>query len=458
MYVNWFSSSRIGQHTPPFYAVYSDGNISSVSFSSNNVDEIKPNEPVKILLSCNNPLQCIPPHQNGTSFIYFPNENNSGLILLEIEGETLHTYNITSPCVFNDFALIPNHDRPLLITCRLIEDDDSMRFVLTNRYGTADNTIIPVPGGVSARAVVSPIILGMLGFDDDGIANIVSINTQNKTVIYEALELERKVITSNFPCALAHLTRHRLNNIFLLTCKDDRSYLVNISSERPLNPVILPTSIAALATNARYSLAITLSGSIANISVQEVMSQTVPIRTAYMQFNTTVIYEADFGPDDQFVYIATDSGTVFINVGMALNGDEEFMHTVPSQLCSQCPPVVFLNNNTVLISSSISNQAVLLEIFRLSPWPPQQLSPNSTLDKQPKWYWFTPSVDFFPLIDSTQASNEELSDGDIAGIAIGCTLAFSLLVGFIMVVKFCYKRTCKTADTVLQEDKKGLGI
>ena len=45
----------------------------------------------------------------------------------------------------------------------------------------------------------------------------------------------------------------------------------------------LTTSITALATIASYSLAITLSGSTANVSVLEVSSQPVAIRTVYMQ-------------------------------------------------------------------------------------------------------------------------------------------------------------------------------
>ena len=121
----------------------------------------------------------------------------------------------------------------------------------------------------------------------------------------------------------------------------------------------LTTSITALATIASYSLAITLSGSTANVSVLEVSSQPVAIRAVYMQ----MIYGENFEPDDNISYAATNRGTVFINFGMALNEDEEFTHTISSQPCSQCLPVGFLNNNTVVISPSTSSQGVILDIF-----------------------------------------------------------------------------------------------
>ena len=79
-----------------------------------------------------------------------------------------------------------------------------------------------------------------------------------------------------------------------------------------------------------------------------------------------MILGADFGPDDKFAYVATSISVIFININMALNEDDkEFMYTIPSHLCSECPPVVFLNNNTVVISSSMSGQSVLLEFFQL---------------------------------------------------------------------------------------------
>ena len=108
-----------------FYAVNSDGSVSNISFTSSVVDVLQPNDEITIPPSCDSPLpQCIRPQQNGTSAVYIPNEDNSSLILLEIEGETLRTYNIISPCVFNDFALLSNfNNKPLLIACRLTDND-----------------------------------------------------------------------------------------------------------------------------------------------------------------------------------------------------------------------------------------------------------------------------------------------------------------------------------------------
>ena len=109
---------------------------------------IQPSQQLTIPLSCDNPLQCgVVPQQNGYSEIYIPNEDNSSLILLKIEGEVLSTHNIETPCVFNDFALQSNvDDYPLLIACVLTEDDDRIRYILSNPYGNVTrNGIESVP-------------------------------------------------------------------------------------------------------------------------------------------------------------------------------------------------------------------------------------------------------------------------------------------------------------------------
>ena len=410
IHVNYFLpfTMYIGQPAPlQFYAINSDGSISNVSFTSTDVGILTPSENVTIdiPLSCNNPLQCIPPQQNRSSSIYIPDENNSGLILLEIQDEVLHAYAITiSQCVINDFELIPNHERPLLIACT--NTDNTARYVLTNRYGTEDNDIRRAAiGGSGVTAIVSPIILGLPRPIDEGDAKIALINSQNRTATYEVLKLEGDTlpIVPNFPCVPAHLTKHNLNCVFILTCMDGQQYLVNIQSGSAVSS-ILPSSVTALANNARYSLAIAVFNSTTNVTIQEMMSQ--PVNTRTVQLNATVIYVTGFSPDDRFAYVATDRNVVFIDVVMifiadeALNRDGEFMYIVPTQLCSQCPPVAFLNNSTVVISSSARHQAVLLEFYQLLPWPPQRFL-NRTLNKQPKWYWFTVSEDIFPPTDST---------------------------------------------------------
>ena len=319
-----------------FYAVNSDGSVSNISFTSPVVNVLQPNDEITIPPSCDSPLQCIPPQQNGTTAVYIPNEGNSGFILLEIEGEILRTYNIMSPCVFNDFVLLSNfNNKPLLIACRLTDNDSSISYVLTDRYGTKDTTVLRVP---SVTATVSPVIVTIPRPDEGGAGHsIVSINTQNDIVIFEAVFADRDVISSNtFPCIPVRIQRHRLSSIFLMTCENDHQYLVNISVT--VSFIGLPTSVISLANSARYSLAISLSNSTATLTIQEILSQ--PGATRTVQLNTIVILGADFGPDDKFVYVATNIGVIFINVAMALDGDEEFKYTIPSQLCSECPSVV----------------------------------------------------------------------------------------------------------------------
>ena len=204
--------SNVGQ-PQRFYAVNSDGSISNVSFTSSVVDVLQPNEEISIPPSCDNPLQCTPPQQNGSSAVYIPNEDNSNLILLETEGEILRTYNIISPCVFNDFAFISNSNKPLLIACKLTDNDSSMSYVLTDSYGTKDTIILRVP---LVTVVVSPIIVAIPRPDEGGAdRSIVSINTQNNIVTFEVVFADRDVIiTSSFPCVPVCIRRHRSSNIF----------------------------------------------------------------------------------------------------------------------------------------------------------------------------------------------------------------------------------------------------
>ena len=218
-----------------FYIINSDGSVGNVSVNCSVVNVLQPSRRIKIPLSCGNPLQCIPPQQNGgTSEIYIPNEDNSGLILVEVKGEMVHTYNITTPCVFNDFVLLPNHTNyPLLIACVLTEDS-ILRYALINRYGnmTEGDSLQRIPG---VTALVSPIILTVTGPEEnDTTFAIVSISSnENEIVIYDPMLSDGNVtkILSDFssciPICIQKLTLH---NVFLLTCKESSQYLVNIST------------------------------------------------------------------------------------------------------------------------------------------------------------------------------------------------------------------------------------
>jgi len=399
------------------------------------VDIIEPNQKITIPQPCGNSLQCIPPQQSASSAIYIPNVDNSGFILLEVEGKTVRSYNITVPCVFNDFVLLSSHnDHSLLISCALMDDDPgTMKYTLTNRHG--DGTVKPVAG---VTAVVSPIILTIPRPAEEGGTTfaIASISNQHNIVTFEVTGFELDVISANLPCVPTHIRRQRLDDIFFLTCEDGKLHRSeDISTRPPINFNSLPNFIKALANNGRYSLAITLTNSTATVTIQEVTSKRVATRT--IQLNTTVIYAAGFGPDDKFAYVANDQDVTFINVAMALSGTEEFKHIITSQLCSQCPPVVFLNNNIVMISSSITIQVVSVEFYQL--WPPQQFLSRRILNKQPVWYWFTPYVvptTVSPTAGDNNNNDNGLSHGTIAGIIIGIIafMAFAIIASVVFLV------------------------
>ena len=227
--------------------------VASVMFHSV-VDVLESSVDITIPASCDNPLQCIPPQQNGTSALYIPN-GNSSLILLEIQNGMLHTFKITSPCEFNDFAFLSNsNNKPLLIACGLTDDDSSMRYVHTDNYGTRDTAIPRVPFII---AVVNPIIV-MIPRPDEGGADrsIVSISNQDDVVTFEVEFAERDIVsTRSLPCVAARIQRHRASHIFILICEDNHPYLVNITTT-PVSFFDLPNSITALASNARYGLTI----------------------------------------------------------------------------------------------------------------------------------------------------------------------------------------------------------
>ena len=423
---------------------------------------IQPSQQLTIPLSCDNPLQCgVVSQQNGYSEIYIPNEDNSSLILLKIEGKILYTHSSGTPCMFNDFALQSNaDDYPVLIACLLTENDDRIRYILSNPYGNVTrNGIESVP---LQRGVISPIILILSDDDEINVSSmrIISINTQNEVVVFRPgdLELDTPSLTLDQHCAPVRIQRVRLNMIFLLTCEGGRLYLVNVTG-RPITFVSLPNSTAALAHSARYSLALTVSNSTTTVTIQELLSQSMATRI--IQLNTVVIYASDFGPDDKFVYIATDRGIVFIDVIMALEGAARFTHTAVIPVCSQCPPVVFLNSTFALVSSSIMGNN-RIQFFDLSIWPPVN-SMNRTLNNQPKLYWYdyqyTESTST-PTISPTQSvapsssvspsghrdtrDSDGLSDGAIVGIVVGaCVLAVAILVNATIICAVCHRQRQK---------------
>jgi len=452
------------------YAIYSDASISNISLSSSRTEILQPSQELTIPLSCGNSLQCgIPPQQNGSSVIYIPNKDNSSLILLEIENEMLYSYNITAPCVFNDFALLSNvDDFPLLIACNLT-DDGNVRYVLSKLFGNVTRSGIELVPAI--QAVVNPITLTMPINDEetDGGFVIISINTQNEVIIFRVqdLELDRYPLATDQPCVPVRIQKLRSNIFFLLTCEEGQ-YLVNIST-RTVSFVSLPSLIRALTSNIRYSLTVSVSNSTTTVTIQEVLSQQTATRIIHL--NTNVIYAADFGQDDKFAYVATDIGIVFINVAMALEGADQPTYTITIPVCSQCPPVVFLNDTIALASSSTgNNQFTLVQFFDLSSWPP--LNPmNRTLSRQPKVYWYdqyiqptpvpiatlstmhtitpSPSSSFSSLnsldvsstgfIDGTM-QHDELSGGAIAGISVGaCLICFGLILTAVIITAFAVR-------------------
>ena len=180
----------------------------------------------------------------------------------------------------------------------------------------------------------------------------------------------------------------RSDVIFLLTCDNGQSCLVNVSI-KPINCTCFSLSanstILALANNARYSLV----KSSTNVTINEVSSQ-----SAVFVLNAMDIYGGDFGPDDKFAYVVTDKGIHFINVVMALEGaqaGDSTVYTVNISVCTECPPVVFLNCTTVLVSSVGSNSTSLmqtqLQFFDLSSWPSVN-SISKMLNDQPRLYWY----------------------------------------------------------------------
>ena len=437
------------------YVIYSDAHISNISlsyggFTNSEVEGVQPSQDLIIPLSCDNPLQCgIPTQQNMLSEIYIPNKENTSLILLKIEDENLYSYNITTPCVFNDFALQPYvDDYPLLIACVLTEND-AIRYILSNQYGNVsiDREWI--------QAVVNPIIVAPLL---SSFMYIISINNQNEVVVVELgpgdSESRHKfpLPTLAPPCVPAEIKNvaTRLDMIFLLTCEDGRSYLVNIFIEpiRLIRLSYLPNSmVLALANYEWYSLIFTMINSTAILTIQELLSQSNTTRI--IQLDTVVIYGADFGPDDKFAYVTTNRGIVFINVLMALKGAEaeNFTHTVTIPLCFQCPSVVFLSNTIALVSSTEVESYQLL-IFNFSSWPPVN-SLNKTLIKQPKCYWYEhwyrdvayccpPTLPSVSPTDS-EDTKDHLSGRTIGGIVGGISATVVVIIVTVTIITYITK-------------------
>ena len=414
------------QASQQLYIVYSNASITNISLTHSAIVTLHPSQSLTIPFSCDNPLQCgILTQQNSLSEIYIPIKENNSLVLLKIEGEMLYAHYITThdDCVLSDFVLQLNvDDYPLLIACELGENNSHIRYVLSNQYNETRNGTESVPH--QHPLLVNPIILTLPDNDDETGYNstwIISINIQSEVVVLKPgdSELETLPLTAlNQSCKPVHIQKLRSDVIFLLTCEDGRSCLVNVSVE-PINCTCfsLPanSTILALATNARYSLV----KSSTNVTINEVSSQ-----SAVFVLNAMDIYGGDFGSDDKFAYVVTDKGIHFINVAMALEGAQagDFtIHTVNISVCTECPPVVFLNCTTVLVSSVESNNTshiqTDLQFFDLSSWPSVN-SISKILNDQPRLYWYdnhciqpnsvTPS--HAPPINGTSATITNSSD------------------------------------------------
>ena len=376
------------------YVIYSNASITNISLTHPANKTLHPSQELTIPPSCDNPLQCgIITQQDSLSEIYIPNKENNSLIVVKFEGEMLYAYHVTIPCVFNDFALRPNvDDYPLLIACVLRENNDHIRYVLSKPYNETRNGTESIL--LQQPLLVNPIVLTLPNNDketDDNSMRIISINIQSEVVVFRPgdSELETLPLTAlNQSCMPKHIQKVRSDVIFLLTCEDGQSCLVNVSVE-PINCTCfsLPanSTILALANNARYSLV----KSSTNVTINEVSSQS-PV---YI-LNAMDIYGGDFGPDDKFAYVVTDKGIHFINVVMALEGaqaGDSTVYTVNISVCTECPPVVFLNCTTVLVSSVGSNNTshiqTQLQFFDLSSWPLVN-SISKMLNDLPRLYWY----------------------------------------------------------------------
>ena len=395
----------------------------------------------------------------------------------------LYARNIAMPCVFNDFVLQSNiHGFPLVIACELtVESSNSIRYILFNPNGNVVRNGIEVVPIHQDQAVVDPIIFQIPHHDDDGEGEgsdnivVVSVNTQNEIVIYgvQTFELDTYSLQElDQPCVPLRIQKLQSDIAFLLTCQGGRSYLVNTSGGIPnINLVSIPNPVMAIANNLRHSLALTVVNSTATVTIQEVLSQPAAVRT--IQLNATVILGVGFGPDDKFAYVATNREIIFIDVLMALEGARQFTHATSIPVCSQCPPIVFLNNISALVTSSNTPNNAIIQFFDLSSWPPLN-SMNRTLSNQPKLYWYngqyiqpTPTISrTTSLVSSSNSLNvsptspadarqhDGLSSGAIAGIIVGVCAATALLglaVGIIVII--CVK--CHEDDVVRPPQENG---
>ena len=439
------------QASQQLYIVYSNASITNISLTHSAIVTLHPSQSLTIPFSCDNPLQCgILTQQNSLSEIYIPIKENNSLVLLKIEGEMLYAHYITThdDCVLSDFVLQLNvDDYPLLIACELGENNSHIRYVLSNQYNETRNGTESVPH--QHPLLVNPIILTLPDNDDETGYNstwIISINIQSEVVVLKPgdSELETLPLTAlNQSCKPVHIQKLRSDVIFLLTCEDGRSCLVNVSVE-PINCTCfsLPanSTILALATNARYSLV----KSSTNVTINEVSSQ-----SAVFVLNAMDIYGGDFGSDDKFAYVVTDKGIHFINVVMALGRAqaENFTYRANFSLCPDSP-VVFFNSTTVLVSSvesnSTSHTQIQLKFFDLSTWPPVN-SMNRILNDQPRLYWYddqyiqptsvtpspTPSVP--PTGATDQNVNPQLSGGAVGGITAG-TVVIVIICAVVVII------------------------
>ena len=382
------------QASQQLYVVYVNASITNISLTHPAIKTLHSSQSLTVPFSCDNPLQCgISTQQDSLSEIYIPNKENDSLIVVKFDGEMLYAYHITIPCVFNDFALQPNvDDYPLLIACVLRENNYHIRYVLSKPYNETRNGTESIL--LQQPLLVNPIILTLPNNDketDDNSMRIISINTQSEIVVFRPGDSELATLpltVHDQPCVPVCIQKLRSDVIFLLTCEDGRSCLVNVSVE-PINCTCfsLPanSTILALANNARCSLV----KSSTNVTINEVSSQ-----SAVFVLNAMDIYGGDFGPDDKFAYVVTDKGIHFINVVMALEGaqtGDSTVYTVNISVCTECPPVVFLNCTTVLVSSVGSNSTSLmqtqLQFFDLSSWPSVN-SISKMLNDQPRLYWY----------------------------------------------------------------------
>lgn len=376
-------------------AIYNDGMVGSFSISDTSVvhymiPRLQPEGIVVPTISgfCKSPLlsSCFRAQQQNNTKFYTPVDAASVLLLecITQPGQvtllgSLETFEQCNP---NDFVIASDK---LLVACRPLGSNDACTYLYD---GQCQN--FPPPHNIE-NLITDPVVLAVTNMEDSSGGRIVSVGSgvpNLKLIVFLASDQRRGPYNIPADCQ-APVKLSRQESTILLTCVNSTKYMVNVT-ELPAAFFRINSathgSLLALSSKG-YAL---FSSPLQQLTLQNITSRYAVSILINASHGNPVF--ADFTPNGDYAFVATNVTVIFIHVTEALTGRnvDGYFHFIPVQLCFVCPSVQFINSTVAIVSGRDGDRhTTILQFIALDQWPPYLLLNRSRmLPDFPKQYLF----------------------------------------------------------------------